>query len=77
MSVDDTLCEIQKFCNLMVCEGHSRRLKFIEAKYPTRSFYLIDRQELRSGLFAYAEKTVQFALTVIKLIVKHVKDFNI
>ena len=77
MSVDDTLCEIQKFCNLMVCEGHSRRLKFIEAKYPTRSFYLINRQELRSGLFTYVEKTVQFALTVIKLIVKHVKDFNI
>ena len=46
MSVDDTLCEMQKFCNLMVCEGHSRRLKFIEAKYPTRSFYLINRQEL-------------------------------
>ena len=46
MSVDDTLCEMQKFCNSMVCESHSRKLKFIEAKYPTRSFYLMNRQEL-------------------------------
>ena len=30
----------------MVFERHSRKLKFIEAKYPTRSFYLMNKQEL-------------------------------
>ena len=46
MSVNDTLSEMHKFCNLMVCEGNSRKSKLIEAKYPSRSFYLMNRQEL-------------------------------
>lgn len=39
-------CEMQKFCNSMPCEGYSTRLRFIEAKHPTRSFYLMKREEL-------------------------------
>ena len=39
-------CEMQKFCNSMVCEEHSTRLRFVEAKYSTRSFYRMKREEL-------------------------------
>lgn len=38
-------CEMQRFCNSMVCEGHSQELRFVEAKYPTRSFYIMKRKE--------------------------------
>ena len=41
-------CEMQKFCNSMPCQGYSTRLRFIEAKHPTRSFYLMKREELQN-----------------------------
>ena len=30
----------------MACEGHSEELRFVEARCPTRSFYIIKREEL-------------------------------
>ena len=45
MTVDVSLREMHDFSNSMVYEGHSKRLK-LEAKYPVRSFYLMNRQEL-------------------------------
>ena len=38
-------CELSKFCNSMFCEGHANKLRFIEAKFPTRSFYLMKRED--------------------------------
>ena len=35
-----------KFCNSMVCEGHSGEHRFVEARCPTRSFYIMKREEL-------------------------------
>lgn len=46
MTVDVSLREMHDFSNSMVYEGHSKRLRFVEAKYPVRSFYLMNRQEL-------------------------------
>ena len=39
-------CEESYFCKSMVCEGHTEKLKFVQAKYPTRSFYLFKREKL-------------------------------
>ena len=60
-------CELSKFCNSMFCEGHANKLRFIEAKFPTRSFYLMKREELRSGLGVYREKIEQYILIVMNL----------
>ena len=46
MTVDVSLREMHDFCNSVVYEGHSERLRFVEEEYPVRSFYLMNRQEL-------------------------------
>ena len=45
---DVCLCNFQEsyFCNSMVCESHTERLKLVHVKYPTRSFYLFTKEEL-------------------------------
>ena len=40
----------------MVCEGHKNKLKFIEAKFPTRSFYLFKRDELEGWFHCLSRK---------------------
>ena len=40
------VCVESYFYNSMVCEGHKTKLKFIQGKFPTRSFYLFKRDEL-------------------------------
>ena len=46
---DVCLCDFEEsyFYNSMVCEGHTEKLKLVRAKYPTRSFYLFPREELK------------------------------
>ena len=44
-------CVESFFCNSMVCEGHNENLKFIQAKYPVRAFYLFKREELEESFF--------------------------
>ena len=39
-------CKMRKFSNSMVCEVHSEELKFVEARCPPRSFYIMKREEL-------------------------------
>ena len=51
-------CEMQKFCNSMPCEGHRTRLRFIEAKHPTRSFYLMKREELEKWFNCLSREVV-------------------
>ena len=43
---------MRKFCNHIGCEGHTKPLQFFDAKYPTRGFYIFDREELEEW-FAY------------------------
>ena len=43
-------CEEPYFCNSMVCEEHTEKLKFVQAKHPTRSFSLFKREELEEWL---------------------------
>ena len=45
---DVFLCDFEEsyFCNSMVCEGHTEKLKLVHAKYLTRSFYLLTREKL-------------------------------
>ena len=45
MAACDCYCETLNFCNSMVCELRKQKLRFIEAKFPTRSFYMMNRQE--------------------------------
>ena len=40
----------------MVYEGHKNKLKFIEAKFPTRSFYLFKRDELEGWFHCLSRK---------------------
>ena len=37
-------CEIQKFCNSLISEGHSEELKFFEARCPPRSIYIMKEE---------------------------------
>ena len=37
---------MRKFCNYISCEGHTKSLQFFDARYPTRGFYIFDREEL-------------------------------
>ena len=37
---------MRKFCNYISCEGHTKSLQFFDARYPTRGFYISDREEL-------------------------------
>ena len=39
-------CIVSFFCNSMVCEGHNKKPKFIQSKYPVKAFYLFKREEL-------------------------------
>lgn len=39
-------CKMQKFCNAIGCEGHFKRLHFVEAKYLARAYYIFHRQEI-------------------------------
>ena len=42
---------MRKFCNSMVCEGHLNKLRFVEARWPSRSFYIMKREELEECFF--------------------------
>ena len=35
----------------MVCEGHSNEFRFVEARCPNRSFYIMKREELEEWFF--------------------------
>ena len=38
--------KMSKFCNAFGCEGHTKPVRLVEAKFPKRFFYIFDRQEL-------------------------------
>ena len=37
----------------MVCEGHFNKLRFVEARWPNRSFYIMKREKLEECFFVY------------------------
>ena len=51
----------------MVCEGHSEELRFAEAGCPTRSFYIMKREELEECFSCYLEKIEQF----VRIVTRH------
>ena len=67
---------MQIFCNSMVWEGHSEELVLVGARCPTRSFYIMKREELEEWFPAYLEKIEQFVPIVIRQTVILVQDLN-
>ena len=51
----------------MVCQGHKTKWKFIQAKFPTRSFYLFKRDKFKEW-FNCQGKIKLYALIVMNLI---------
>ena len=40
----------------MVCEGHNKKLKFIQGKYPVRAFYLFKKEELEEWFYCLSKE---------------------
>lgn len=47
---------LKKFCNCMGCEGDSKRLQFFNVQYPTRGYYIFNRQELEEWFRCISRK---------------------
>ena len=54
----------------MVCQGHKTKWKFIQAKFPTRSFYLFKRDKFKEwfNCLSRENKAILYALIVMNLI---------
>lgn len=74
--VYDAECEIQKFCNSMACEGHTKKLKIYWSEISKQVLlYNEKNMNLKSCLHVYQKKIKQFVLIVKNLTVILASDF--